>query len=146
MKKIFPSGYHPGKTGLEKVLGSLESEVMEVIWCKGDEVCVRDVLDVLNARRTIAYTTVMTIMGRLAQKKLLHKHKVGNTFFFKPNHTREEFADQIVGSVVDDLLADFSDATMAHFMHRVKEQDRSTLERLEKMLAAVKEQERDDVQ
>ncbi len=146
MKKIFPSGYHPGKPGLEKVLGSLESEVMEVIWRKGDEVCVRDVLEVLSTRREIAYTTVMTIMGRLAQKKLLHKRKVGNTFFFTPRHTREEFAGEVVGSVVDDLLADFSDATLAHFMHRVKGQDRSTLERLEKMLAAVKEQEGDDDQ
>jgi predicted transcriptional regulator len=146
MKKIFPSGYHPGKPGLEKVLGSLESEVMEVVWCKGDEVCVRDVLEVLNTRREIAYTTVMTIMGRLAQKKLLIRRKDGNTFFFKPSFTREQFAGQVVSSVVDDLLSDFSEATLAHFIHRVRDQDRATLERLEKMLKAVKEQEPDDVQ
>lgn len=141
MKKLFTSGYHPGKPGLEKVLGSLESEVMEVIWRKGEEVCVRDVLEVLSVRRVIAYTTVMTIMGRLAEKKLLHKRKEGSAFFFKPRLTREEFAGQVVGGVVDDLLADFSETTLAHFMHRVKEQDRSALEKLEKMLAEAKEEE-----
>jgi len=58
-----------------------------------------------------------------------------------PLFTREEFAGRIVGSVVDDLLADFSDATLSHFMRRVKDQDRSTLERLEEMLAGLKEKE-----
>jgi len=142
MAKIgFPAGYHPGKPGLEKVLGSLESEVMEAIWGKEEEVCVRDVLEVLNSRREIAYTTVMTIMGRLVQKKLLCGRKEGNTFYFAPLFTREDFAGRIVGSVVDDLLADFSDATLSHFMRRVKDQDRSSLERLEKLLAGLKEKE-----
>jgi len=140
VKKNLPSTYRPGKMGLEKVLGSLESEVMEIIWRKREELCVRDVLELLSARRDIAYTTVMTIMGRLAQKKLLSKRKEGNTFYFKPFLTREEFAGQVVSGVVDDLLADFSEETLAHFLHRVREQDLETLQKLEKMLAKAKEE------
>ncbi|MEW5784609.1 MAG: BlaI/MecI/CopY family transcriptional regulator [Bacillota bacterium] len=140
MKKRFLAGYHPGRPGLEKVLGSLESEIMDVIWRKDAEVCVRDVLETLAGNREIAYTTVMTIMGRLANKKLLERRKVGNAFFFKAVLTREAFTEAMVGSVIDDLLTDFSDATLACFMHRVRNRDLETVEKLEKLLTATKEQ------
>lgn len=143
MGKDHLSGYRPGKPGLEKVLGSLESEIMEVVWQKGCEVCVRDVLDALTTKRDLAYTTVMTIMGRLAAKKLLIKRKVGNAFFFKPSLTREEFTGRIVGGLIDDLLADFSDTALSHFIQRVGEKDRAVLEKLEKALAEAKEQSND---
>jgi predicted transcriptional regulator len=144
MKGRFLSGYRPGKPGLEKVLGSLESEIMEVAWQKDCEVCVRDVLDALIVHRDLAYTTVMTIMGRLADKKLLVKHKVGNAFFFKPTLSREEFTGQMVGGMIDDLLADFSDAALSHFVRRVEEKDRTVLEKLEQALAKAKERSDDD--
>lgn len=112
IKKIF-SGYRPGKPGLEKVLGSLESEVMEVIWFKEAEVSVRDVYETLTLKRKIAYTTVMTIMGRLAEKKLLKKRKEGNAFLFIPAISKDEFTAQMIDNIVDDLLSDFSDAALA---------------------------------
>lgn len=139
MKRRFTAGYHPGKPGLEKVLGSLESEIMEIIWRKGEEVSVRDVLEVLQMNREVAYTTVMTIMGRLAGKRLLEKRKSGNSFLFRPTMTREDFTEQIVGNVLDDLLADFGDAALAHLVHRAHEQDRAVVEKLERMLAELKE-------
>ena len=143
MKNRFPTGYSPGKQGLEKVLGSLENEIMDVIWRKDAEVCVRDVFEDLAIHREIAYTTVMTIMGRLADKKLLERRKVGNAFFFKPTETREAFTEMMVGSVVDDLLTDFSDATLACFINRVGKDELETVEKLERMLASMKEQHDD---
>jgi predicted transcriptional regulator len=141
MKGRFLSGYRPGKQGLEKVLGSLESEVMEIIWQKDCAVCVRDVLEALNHEKDLAYTTIMTIMGRLADKKLLTKTKVGNAFFFQPSLSRDEFTGQIVGGMIDDLLTDFSDAALSHFIRRVEEKDRAVLEKLEQALAKSKEQD-----
>ncbi len=125
------------------MLGSLESEVMEIIWLKGCEVSVRDVLDALNVERDLAYTTVMTIMGRLAEKNLLEKHKVGNAFLFKPLLSRDEFTSQVVEGLIDDLLSDFSDTAMSHFVRRVEEKDRKTLNKLEKALAEAKESKDD---
>jgi predicted transcriptional regulator len=143
MKKRFLSGYRPGKPGLEKVLGSLESDIMEIVWQKGCEVCVRDVLDMLAAERDLAYTTVMTIMGRLAAKKILNKRKVGNAFYFTPALSREEFTGQMVGGMIDDLLADFSDAALSHFVRRVEEKDRAVLDKLERALTEAKERDND---
>jgi predicted transcriptional regulator len=134
-------GLHPGKQGLAKVLGALENEIMEIIWGKGNEVCVRDVYEVLAGRREIAYTTVMTIMGRLTEKTLLCRRKEGNTFYFLPAVTQAEFTNKVVGSVLDTLLEDFAEATMAHLASRVTARDQETIARLEKLLAAAKDGE-----
>lgn len=144
MKNHFLRGYQPGKPGLEKVLGSLESEIMGLIWQKNEEVTVRDVLEGVTRQRELAYTTVMTIMGRLAAKNILIKRKVGNTFYFKATLSREEFTGQVVGGMIDDLLADFSDAALSHFVRRVGEKDRSVLEKLEQALAETKESKNSD--
>lgn len=138
IKKIF-SGYRTGKPGLEKVLGSLESNVMEIVWLKNTEVSVRDIFETLIGTREIAYTTVMTIMGRLAEKGLLTRRKEGNAFLFSPVITREDFTAQLVDNVVDDLLSDFSEAAMASFINRVGEKDLEAIEKLEKMLKVMKE-------
>lgn len=143
MNNRYLTSYHPGKPGLEKVLGSLESEIMEIVWQKGCDLSVRDVLDALRPKRNLAYTTVMTIMGRLSEKKLLLKYKVGNAYYFKPALSRGDFTGQIVGGMIDDLLADFSDAALSHFMKRVEKTDRSVLEKLEKTLESLKEQDDD---
>jgi predicted transcriptional regulator len=44
---------------------------MDTVWASADPVCVREVLDALNARRSepLAYTTVMTVMNRLTAKR-----------------------------------------------------------------------------
>ncbi|MCL5981905.1 MAG: BlaI/MecI/CopY family transcriptional regulator [Firmicutes bacterium] len=145
MKFRLPVDFRPGRQGLGKVLGTLENEIMEIIWRKGCEVSVRDVHEVLVARREVAYTTVMTIMGRLADKKLLHKRKEGKAFYFLPSLTREGFTEKVVGSVVDSLLEDFADATLAHLVNRVSARDQETLARLEKMLAVLKNGEGHEV-
>src|SRR5688572_17717214 len=50
-----------GKRGLELRLHELEAEIMDVVWSKRlTSFPVSDVLGVLEKRRTIAYTTVMT--------------------------------------------------------------------------------------
>ena len=138
MKKHFPNGFQPGMQGLSKVLGHLESEIMEIVWQKDCEVSVRDVFEELLTRRKIAYTTVMTIMGRLAQKKLLKKWKTGKTSFFMPAMSRDEFTRSMVGNVLDSLLEDFSEATLSHFIHRVKKDDSATIDQLEKLLRSQK--------
>lgn len=138
-----PGDYKPGLHGLNKVLGNSESDIMDIIWRKDCEVCVRDIYEELAARREIAYTTVMTIMGRLADKKILQKRKEGNVSYFIPVMTREDFTSQVVGNVVDSLLKDFADVTFSHFLERVKKEDKAIIEKLERLLAEYKKGDTD---
>jgi predicted transcriptional regulator len=63
-------------------LHELESEVMEELWKTG-EAPVRAVMDALNERATKprAYTTYMTIMARLHNKRMLVRRRDGKTDF-----------------------------------------------------------------
>lgn len=116
---------------LAEVLGPLEAEVMEVAWDEG-EVTVRDVHEALQRSRPVAYTTVMTTMGRLADKGLLRRVEDQRAHRFTPLLSREQYADSTVKSVVDWLVSQFRDPAVAYFLDRVEEED-------EKVIQALKE-------
>jgi predicted transcriptional regulator len=65
--------------------GPLESAVMDTVWSAGEPVTVRVVVDRLNAGRAepLAYTTVMTVMSRLAEKGVLGRQKRGRGFVYE---------------------------------------------------------------
>ncbi len=52
-------------------LGELERSVMDHLWSAGDPQTVRQVHEALSARRELAYTTIMTVLQRLAKKNLV---------------------------------------------------------------------------
>ena len=114
---------------LAEVLGPLEAEVMEVTWDLG-EVTVRDVHEALNQTRSVAYTTVMTTMGRLADKGLLRRVEDQRAHRFTPLVTREQYADSTVKSVVDWLVSQFRDPAVAYFLDRVEKGDAEVIDAL----------------
>lgn len=114
---------------LSDVLGPLEAEVMEIIWDRG-EVTVRDVHRVLSARREIAYTTVMTTMGRLSDKKLLSRIEDQPAHRYVALLSREQYANSTVKNVVDWLVNHFRDPAVAYFIDRVEEEDSDVIESL----------------
>ena len=67
------------------LLGPLEGEVMDVMWSAGASLSVRAVLVELNRGRSqpLAYTTVMTVMSRLAEKDVLRRTKDGRGYVYE---------------------------------------------------------------
>jgi predicted transcriptional regulator len=114
---------------LAEVLGPLEAEIMEVVWDRG-EVTVRDVHRALEASRPIAYTTVMTTLGRLADKGLLRRREEQPAHRYIPIMSREQYARVTVKSVVDWLIGHFPDPAVAYFVDRVEREDERVIERL----------------
>lgn len=113
--------FHPGKPGLRKLLGDLEADIMEAIWRRGDvTVTVREVHEELADQREVAYTTVMTVMGNLAKKGLLAVEKAGKAHDYRATQTREEFTENAVARIVDELMRDFTTPAVAHFARALK--------------------------
>lgn len=110
------------RTQLEGVLGPLETEVMEAVWVRGDTT-VRDVHASLARRRDIAYTTVMTTMGRLAGKGLLKRDTSGLAHRYRASVTREEYANSTVHNVVDWLVHSFPEPAISYFVDVVNDGD-----------------------
>lgn len=81
-------------------LGDLERQVMEQLWATQQPQSVRDVHAVLVQHRDLAYTTVMTVLDRLAKKGLVHRTSVGRAYHYFPARSRE----QLVADVMHDAL------------------------------------------
>ena len=110
------------RTQLDGVLGPLETEVMEAVWDRGDTT-VRDVHAALERRRDIAYTTVMTTMGRLASKGLLARDTSGLAHRYRPTLSRDDYAKSMVHSVVDWLVGSFPEPAISYFVDVVNDGD-----------------------
>jgi predicted transcriptional regulator len=108
------TAFRPDRPGIRKVLGDLEAEIMELIWQRPTDAgtTVRDVFAILYGQRQIAYTTVMNTMTRLAKKHLLRAEKQEQAYLYYPTLTQEAFTLRFVGRILEDLLVNFSGATM----------------------------------
>ncbi len=128
---------------LEKFLGELELAVMEIVWAHGP-VTVRTVLDLLNqGERALAYTTVMTILSRLAEKGWVRTEKEGRAFLYQATRSPEEAEAAAVGEVVRALLHDFGEVAVAQFVKELDQVEASQLARLAE-LGREAEQEQDE--
>jgi predicted transcriptional regulator len=89
---------------------------------------VRDVAHAVNAERgaPLAYTTVMTVMSRLARKGILARSRSGRGYVYAP------VAADTAEIAVRGVLAEFGNAALARFVERVELDDglRGRLRRL----------------
>lgn len=123
----------------EKLLGELELAVMRVAWSRRS-VTVRDVLDILTRKRPLAYTTVMTVMSRLADKGLLTVEKHGKTYSYRAAQTPGEFEARAAGRVVQSLLSDFGgELALSQFVKELSETDPAQLARLAELARRAQE-------
>jgi predicted transcriptional regulator len=127
------SEFKPRKKGLGKVLGDLEAEVMDAIWAYAP-CSVRDIYKNLRSKRTIAYTTVMTIMSRLADKGLLIKEKEGPAFRYCPAVSREEFRTIVASEVIDGLLDGFGKEAFSRLIEKTGKANPEVIAELERIL------------
>ena len=114
---------------LEKLLGPLEADVVRAAWATGEPATVRQLLDRLNHRRSprLAYTTVMTVMNRLAEKGILRRSKQGRAYLYEP------VASDSAGLAVRGVVRDFGDAAIAHLVDEAKSEPK-VLKRLQRLL------------
>ena len=101
-------------------LGELEREVMDRLWSTPEPQTVRQVHEALAAHRDLAYTTIMTVLQRLAKKNLVVQHRDDRAHRYAPTHGRDEL---VAGLMVDalDQAADSGSrqAALVHFVERV---------------------------
>lgn len=101
-------------TGLTRLFGDLEAQVMEIIWQLG-EATVGDVLARLEGE--YHYNTVMTVMSRLADKGMLIRRREGRAHVYVPAEERDVFLAQVSREVVEGLLRDFGPLAIAQFVN-----------------------------
>jgi predicted transcriptional regulator len=95
-------------------LGDLEREVMTQLWDAPEPLTVRQVHEKISKNRDLAYTTVMTVLDRLAKKKLVIQKKADRAYTYAAAQSREE----MTASVMLDALSASpdQDAALAYFL------------------------------
>lgn len=106
-------------------LGDLEQLVMERIWARTEPVAVREVLQDLAPQRTLAYTTVMTVMDNLRRKGILTREKHGRAYLYRSVVTRE----QHTASLMEDVLHAGADreTTLLRFVEQMSVEEAARL-------------------
>jgi BlaI family transcriptional regulator, penicillinase repressor len=94
-------------------LAPLELDCMNTLWPMG-EGTVREIRDGLALRRPRAYTTIMTIMDRLARKGVVERRKIGRAYMYRPNLSAEEARAQALSQVVENFFGGSKEALIAH--------------------------------
>ncbi len=72
-----------------RVLGSLEHEIMDVLWSRG-RTSGKDIFADIKGRRRIALTTVLTVLKRLVVKGLVKKVKGKSVYLYGPTYTKDD--------------------------------------------------------
>ena len=93
-------------------LAPLELDCMNTLWPMG-EATVREIRDRLAERRARAYTTIMTIMDRLARKGVVERHKTGRAYVYRPRLSAEDARAQALAQVLDGFFAGSKEALLA---------------------------------
>ncbi len=105
--------------------GELESAIMDVVWAGDRAYNVREVRERLTYNRSVAYTTVMTVMNILYGKGVLLREKHGRAWRYWPAESREEHDARLMAEVL--RSGGDQQITMLRFVERVSDEEMESL-------------------
>jgi len=123
-------------------LGETEMEVLHHVWDLG-EATVADVRERILEDRDVAYTTVMTVLKKLAEKGYLTYHKEGRSYVYEPAQQPDEVQHSLLQRLMEKV---FHGSPSALVQTLVQREDLSDAERREIMdiIDALEASEADD--
>lgn len=114
--------------------GDLERAILEILWGPGQDprhvdewLSVREVQAALALERAIAYTTVMTVMDRLAGKGMVERRKISRAYHYRASHSRHEMTVELMNSVLGDFSQDARELTLLSFVRGATDADREAI-------------------
>jgi BlaI family penicillinase repressor len=93
-------------------LAPLELDCMNTLWPMGQGT-VREIRDRLAERRPRAYTTIMTIMDRLARKGVVERRKSGHAYIYVPTLSAQVARTHALSQVVESFFGGSKEALLA---------------------------------
>ncbi|MCW2599252.1 MAG: transcriptional repressor, CopY family [Frankiales bacterium] len=109
-------------------VAELEGAVMDVLWSAEAALTVRTVQERLGPTRTLAYTTVMTVMERLFRKGLVTRESAGKAYQYLPAASHAAYT----ASLMEEALSSSDDrgAALVNFTERLSGSDLAALKRV----------------
>ncbi len=110
----------------------LELEILKILWRDG-EATVRQVKKQLSNFRKLAYTSVMTMMTIMTEKRYLKRRRKANYYMYKPLITEKTITSGMLGDIVDRVFDGSAMAAMVNLLE-TGDIDESELAELRKLI------------
>ncbi len=116
---------------LTPIQGELQVQIMSVLWRVG-EGSVERVRSGLPSRYRGAYTTVQTVLNRLAERGMLARRKEGNTFVYIPRFTEAEYLSRSIEQTLAGASSEARQVALAQLVGGLERRELSDLQKLAK--------------
>ncbi len=117
----------------ETIQGELQEQIMRALWRLGEGRVV-EVREALPKRHQSAYTTVQTVLNRLADRGLLDRERKANAIVYSPRISEAEY----LSSSLDRALTGTSEAARrAAIAHLVGGLDKSEQREVQAMVRKI---------
>ncbi|HSR52024.1 MAG TPA: BlaI/MecI/CopY family transcriptional regulator [Acidobacteriota bacterium] len=81
-----------------------EFEILEVLWREKRPLSVSHVLREIRRHRSVAYTTVMTVLDKLSRKGSVDRNKRGKAYYYTPVVDRSQVLQCAVDEFADNYF------------------------------------------
>jgi len=121
-----------------RIQGELQAQIMSALWelGRGTVDQVRAALPVSNRS---AYTTVQTVLNRLAERGLLTRDRAGVAIVYRPVLTEAEYLSRAIGRSLSDASEDARQAVLAQLVGGLNGREVTELRRLARRLGRERE-------
>jgi predicted transcriptional regulator len=116
-------------TDLQPIQGDLQSQVMSAMW-RLEAATVEDVRAALPLRYRGAYTTIQTVLNRLAERGLLTRHKVRNRIEYRAAISEADHLSQSIARRLASASSDARQTALARILGELSESELTSLRRL----------------
>ena len=123
--------------GLARIFGELEAKLVEAVWDL-EEASVQDVIDRLGG--ALNYKTTMTVLNRLVEKGVLHRHKSGRAFLYSAAASKADLLSGVFDRMLRGMLdGDFRQIALVQMVETASAVDPDILENLSRLIQERKE-------
>lgn len=103
------------------LLGPLEQKIIDILWAANEPLKPAEVLNKLKGNH--AYTTIMTILKRMADKKLLKRNLQGKVFYYSPILNKEKFIQNNLSGIFNNLVGSYGELAISQFVDSIKNKE-----------------------
>lgn len=118
---------------VKPIQGELQGQIMAALW-RLESGTVEQVRSALPPRYRGAYTTVQTVLNRLAERQLVSRRKDGNVVVYRPRVTEVDYVSRSIARTLATASVDARQAALARLIGELGAGELSDLQHLAREL------------
>jgi predicted transcriptional regulator len=118
----------------QPIQGELQEQIMRALWRLGRG-RVGEVREALPERYRSAYTTVQTILNRLAERGLLGREREGNAIVYKPRVSEAEYLSGSLSRALTGISGEAKLAAIAHLVGGLDQKEQREIQAMAQEIA-----------